>query len=78
MYNVFMVGDFMLGKIIAIEENIIELDLNVKISEIENIINYYVIIEDTNKKIIGEIVDIKGNSAFINLLGEFNDDNFVF
>ena len=68
----------MLGKIIGIEENTIELELSIKIEEVENIINYYVIIEDKNKKIIGEIVDIKGNSAFINLLGEFNDNNFVF
>ena len=68
----------MLGKIVAIEDNTIEVDLEVKLEEIENIINYYVIIDDNNKKIIGEVTDIKGNSAFINLLGEFNDDKFVF
>ena len=68
----------MLGKIIGIEENTIELELSLKIEEIENIINYYVVIEDSKKKMIGEIVDIKGSSAFINLLGEFNNDNFVF
>ena len=68
----------MLGKIVAIEDNSLELDLSIKLEEMENIINLYVIIEDINKNIIGEIVDIKGNSAFINLLGEFNDDKFVF
>ena len=69
----------MLGKIIGIEDNTLEFELNIKLEEIDNIINYYVIIEDTNKKIIGEIVDIKNNVAYINLLGEFNDeDKFVF
>lgn len=68
----------MLGKIIAIDDNILEVDLNVKLEEMENIINFYVSIEDSNKKIIGEIVDIKGNSAFINLLGEFINDKFIF
>ncbi len=69
----------MLGKIIGTEDNTLQLELNVKVEEMENIINYYVIIEDTDKKIIGEIVNIKNNIAFINLLGEFDDnDNFVF
>lgn len=68
----------MLGKIIGIEDNTIEIELEVKLDEMDNIINYYVMIEDTNKNIIGEIVDIKGSSAFINLLGEFINDNFVF
>jgi len=69
----------MLGKIIGIEENTLELELNIKLEELENIINYYVIIEDMSKKIIGELVDIKNNIAYINLLGEFNDkDKFVF
>ena len=63
----------MLGKIVAIEDNTLEINLNIKLEEMENIINFYVIVEDKYKKIVGEIVDIKGNSAFINLLGEFND-----
>ena len=68
----------MLGKIIGIEDNLVELELNIKIEEMQNIINLYVIIEDTSKKIIGEIVDIKGNIAYINLLGEFNNNKFIF
>lgn len=68
----------MLGKIIAIKDNTVELELNIKLDEVQNIINLYVIIEDTSKKIIGEIVDIKGNIAYINLLGEFRDNKFIF
>ena len=67
----------MLGKIIGVEDNLIEIDLDVKLEEMDNIINLYVVIED-DKKIVGEIVDIKDNHAFINLLGEFNEDKFVF
>ena len=68
----------MLGKIIGIEDNLVEIDLNIKLEEMDNIINYYTLIEDNDKKIIGEIVDIKGNSAFINLMGEFTNNNFIF
>ena len=68
----------MLGKIIAIKDNTVELELNIKLDEVQNIINLYVIIEDTSKKIIGEIVDIKENIAYINLLGEFRDNKFIF
>jgi len=68
----------MLGKMIGIEDNIAEIELSIKLDEAENIINNYVILDDNVKKIIGEVVDIKGNSAFINLLGEYVNDRFVF
>ena len=68
----------MLGKIIGIEDNTVLLSLNAKVYEIQNIINLYAVLEDKEKKIIGEIVDIKDNVAYINLLGEFNDDKFAF
>src|SRR5574344_1213895 len=34
--------------------------------------------EDEEKKFIGEIIDIKDNNAIIALLGELNEDKFVF
>ena len=68
----------MLGKIIAIQENTVFLKLNVKLEEMQNIINLYVLIEDEEKKIIGEIVDIKGDVASINLVGELENDKFLF
>ena len=68
----------MLGKIVGIEDNTVMLSLNAKIYEIQNIINLYVILEDKDKKIIGEIIDIKNNIAYINLIGEFTDAGFVF
>ena len=68
----------MLGNIIGIEENRIILKLNVKVEEMQNIINLYVMIDDGEKKIIGEIEEVKDNLAYINLMGEFIDNEFRF
>ena len=68
----------MLGKIIGINDNIVLLKLNVKLEEMPNIINLYVLLEDQNKKFIGEIIDINDGVAKINLVGEYNNDKFVF
>ena len=59
----------MLGKILAIDEKTIELELQVNISEIKNIIDLYVLISDGSKNFIGEVSNIKNNKAYINLIG---------
>jgi len=66
----------MLGKIIEIEENIVKLELANGVES--NLINIYVIMDDQDRKIIGEIISIKDNIAFINLLGEVINNKFVF
>lgn len=68
----------MLGKILGIQENIVFLKLNVNLDEMQSIINLYVLLEDKERKLIGEIVDIKNDIASINLVGEFFDEKFVF
>lgn len=68
----------MLGKIVGIQDNIVFLKLNVNLLEMQNIINLYVLLEDSERKIIGEITDIKGDIASINLVGEYNNDSFIF
>lgn len=68
----------MLGKIIGIEENTVLLKLNIDLNTIQNIINLYVIMDDKNKKVIGEIVDIKNGIAYINLLGELLNNKFIY
>lgn len=68
----------MLGKIIGINDNIVLLKLNVKLEEMPNIINLYVLLEDQNKKFIGEIIDINDGVAKINLVGEYNNAKFIF
>ena len=68
----------MLGKIVGIQENIVYLKLSIRLEELQNIINLYVLIDDNEHKLIGEVIDIKGDVASINLVGEFINDKFVF
>ncbi len=68
----------MLGNIIGIVENEILLKLAIDIGKFENLINIHVIMEDGNRKLVGEIIDIKDGIAHINLLGEIINDKFVF
>jgi len=68
----------MLGNIIAIEENIVLVNLNVDLNKIPNLINLMVIMESENKQIIGEIINIKNNTAYINLLGELRGKDFIY
>ena len=46
----------MLGKIIGIQENTVFLKLNVKLDDIQNIINLYVLLEDELKVIKKSLV----------------------
>lgn len=68
----------MLGTIIGIEDGVVSLKLDVELDRIQNLINLYVIMEDTNKKIVGEIIGIKDDVARISMVGEIIDDEFVF
>ncbi len=68
----------MLGKIKEILENSILLELSSDFDNKSNIINKYVMIDDENHRIIGEIVNMKVNMVSINLLGEIVNQQFVF
>ena len=68
----------MLGKIVGIQENAVFLRLNVNLNEMQSIINLYILLEDKERKLIGEIVDIKNYIATVNLIGELIDNNFLF
>ena len=68
----------MLGKIISVEENEAKIKLNINLEEIPNLINLYVIMEDNANKIIGEITDIIGDIAKVNLLGKIDGDKFEY
>lgn len=68
----------MLGNIIGIEENIVLINLNIDLNRVQNLINLMVIMESEDKKIIGEIINIKDNIAYVNLLGELKQDKFVY
>ena len=68
----------MLGTIIGTNDNQVLIRLNINLLEFDNLINFHVIMEHDDKRIIGEIIDIKDNVAYVNLLGELINDRFVF
>ena len=68
----------MLGNIIGIEENTVLINLNVDLNKIPNLVNLMVIMENEDKKIIGEITNIKNNIAYVDLLGELKNDKFLY
>ncbi len=68
----------MLGSIIGVDESIVLIKLNIDLSKISNLINLMVIMESEEKRIIGEIINIKDNIAYVNLLGELKGEKFVY
>jgi len=68
--------DFMLGEIIEISNNklIVEKDKNVK----HDIINLYTKIMDNDRNFIGEITGLSKNNIEINLLGEIQNNKFIY
>ena len=67
----------MIGNIIGIEENTVLVNLNIDLNKIQNLIGLMAIMEDGDKKIVGEIANIKNNVGYINLLGEIRNDKFI-
>lgn len=67
----------MLGTIIGTNDNQVLLKLNINLNESGSLVNHYVIMEYETQKIIGEIIDIKDNIAYINLLGELVNNSFI-
>ncbi len=68
----------MLGKIIGIDDNTVLLKLNIELDKFQSILNNYVVMEETDRKFVGEIVDLKDGIGYINLIGEIIGDDFVF
>lgn len=67
----------MIGNIIGIEENTVLINLNIDLNKIQNLIGLMVVMEDGDKKIVGEIANIKNNIGYINLLGEIRNNKFI-
>lgn len=68
----------MIGKIIGVEENIVLVELIQGIKEGSDLIHHYVTLNSNEKKLVGEIVNIKDNTAEVNLVGEFVGNEFIF
>jgi len=68
----------MLGTIIGTEENQVIIKLNVNLNQLPNLVNFHVIMEDEDMKVVGEITNVKDGIAYVNLLGEIVDNRFIF
>ena len=78
MYNnIYKVGDSMLGNIIGLFDNELLVRLSVELEKFQNIVNLYVLVQDQERKIVGEVNNVKDGIAYISLLGEFNGDEYV-
>ena len=64
----------MFEKILSITKNYAIVKVSNNISD--DILNYNVILEDSNKKILGEIDEVINNEAKISFLGEYIDNKF--
>jgi len=67
----------MIGDIIGIDGNTVMVKLSININEVQSLINLYTLLEDSNKKTVGEITDIKEGIAYINMLGEIKEGHFI-
>ena len=68
----------MLGKIVAIEGNIVSVELEIDLTKFQSLLNLHVVMQEPTRTIIGEIVDINAKIAYVNLLGEIINNEFVY
>ena len=68
----------MLGTIIGIEEDIVLVKLGISLADVQSIINLYVVMEDENSIIVGEIIGVNNGIAQVKLCGEIILNKFVF
>lgn len=66
----------MLGKVVYVSDNEVHVRVPDGANIVTNIINIHVILEDEQKRVVGEVVDITGNLIKIGLLGEYVGDTF--
>jgi len=67
----------MLGRIIEIIDNTVDVELVIDINSQTNLIGLHAVFEDSNSKIIGEITNINKTHMKINIVGELVGTNFT-
>ena len=68
----------MLGKIIAINESIVSVKLDVNINDYEGLISKNVVFKDTDTINIGEVIAIGNGIMQVTLVGEVKNNKFMF
>ncbi len=66
----------MIGKIININNNLVDISLDLPIESIKSLINFHVVFDNENLKIVGEVHSIGMQKASISLIGEINNGVF--
>lgn len=67
----------MLGKVIKIDENIIDVKLDINEDKQSEIINKHIVFESKNNVLVGEVLSLDNGVARILLVGEFYDNKFL-
>lgn len=67
----------MIGKVIKIYDDNVEVELVLDDSQKKSIMNFHVAFDTDTSKIIGEIVSIDKSIAIVNLLGEIKNNRFM-
>lgn len=67
----------MLGKILSIEGNYVELALDIDINAQASLVNLHVVFEDDKTKVVGEIRDVSKTTLKIAIVGEFVGNQFL-
>ena len=67
----------MLGNITSIMDNIAKVKLSIAIDNQANLINIHTIFEDGNKKVVGEIMNIDKEYAYIKIIGTIENNLFI-
>ena len=68
----------MLGKIISVIGDTVRIQLSTNLYELDNLMGKNVIFEENNIKIVGEILEGDTTYLDINLVGEINNNKFIY
>ena len=67
----------MIGKIIEVVNNIINIELAIDITKQPNLAGLHLIFEDNNKKIVAEVEGVTRTNIKAKIVGEIDNDRFV-
>lgn len=66
-----------LGKVVAVHDNVITVNLMEDIVKLPNLVNTHVIFEYKDERVVGEVVETETTNIKINVIGEIINGNFV-
>lgn len=75
---IIIIGENMLGKIIAINESIVSVKLDINVYDYDGLIGKNVVFKDTDTFNIGEVIAIGNGIMQVVLVGEIKNNKFLF